>query len=198
MQRLVVASANRGKLREFGAMLAPLGIELVAQAALGVQSADEPFLTFVENALTKARHAAASTGLPALADDSGVCCRALGGAPGVRSARFAGENATDAENNAELLRQLCGIADRSAHYVCVLVAVRSASDPDPLIADARWPGSIIDEPRGTNGFGYDPHFWLPALGRTAAELEPAHKNRISHRGRALVQLFEKIRLAGAL
>ena len=197
MRRLVVASANPGKLREFGALLAPLGIELVAQSTLGVQSADEPHQTFVENALAKARHAAASTGLPALADDSGVCCTALGGAPGVRSARFAGENATDAENNAELLRQLRGVADRSAYYVCVLVAVRSTSDPDPLIADAHWAGSIIDEPRGSNGFGYDPHFWLSDLTCTAAQLEPAHKNRISHRGRALVQLFEKIRLAGA-
>jgi XTP/dITP diphosphohydrolase len=198
VQRLVVASANPGKLREFGAMLAPLEIEVIAQATLGIQPADEPFLTFVENALAKARHAAASTGLPALADDSGVCCTALDGAPGVRSARFAGDNATDAQNNAELLRQLRGIADRSAHYACVLVAVRSASDPDPLIADARWPGVIVDEPRGANGFGYDPHFWLPELNCTAAELEPAHKNRISHRGRALAQLFEKIRLAGAL
>jgi XTP/dITP diphosphohydrolase len=198
VQRLVVASANPGKLRELGAMLAPLEIEVIAQATLGVQPADEPFLTFVENALAKARHAAASTGLPALADDSGVCCTALDGAPGVRSARFAGDNTTDAQNNAELLRQLRGIADRSAHYTCVLVAVRSASDPDPLIADARWPGAIIDEPRGANGFGYDPHFWLPELNCTAAELEPAHKNRISHRGRALAQLFEKIRLAGAL
>jgi XTP/dITP diphosphohydrolase len=193
--RLVLASDNPGKQREFGAMLRPLGVELVAQSTLGVLVGDEPFDTFVENALAKARHASAVTGLPALADDSGVCCAALGGAPGVRSARFAGNAATDRENNAELLRRLHGVVDRAAHYTCVLVAILSASDPDPLIADARWFGSIIDGARGSNGFGYDPHFWLPDLGCTVAELEPAHKNRISHRGRALALLVEKLRLA---
>lgn len=176
-------------------MLAPLGLELVAQSTLGIRAADEPFHTFVENALAKARHASAVAGLPALADDSGVCCAALGGAPGVRSARLAGDDATDSENNAELLRRLDGVAQRAAHYTCVLVAVLSAADPDPVIADARWPGSIIDEARGSNGFGYDPYFWLPELGCTVAELEPAHKNRMSHRGRALAQLVEKLRLA---
>ena len=193
MPRFVLASDNPGKQREFGAMLAPLGVELIAQSTLGVRAADEPFHTFVENALAKARHASAATHLPALADDSGVCCDALDGAPGVRSARFAGDTANDAQNNLELLRRLRGVANRTAHYTCVLVAVRSAADPDPVIADARWPGSIIDEPRGSNGFGYDPHFWLPDLNCTAAELDPAHKNRISHRGRALVELVAKLR-----
>lgn len=175
-------------------MLMPLDVHVVAQAELGVAAADEPFQTFVENALAKARHASAATGLPALADDSGVCCAALDGAPGVHSARFAGPNATDAQNNAELVNRLRGKTDRSAHYTCVLVALRFASDPDPLITEARWPGSIIDVPRGANGFGYDPHFWLTDLRCSAAELEPAHKNRISHRGRALAQLLDRLRL----
>jgi XTP/dITP diphosphohydrolase len=194
VQRFVLASDNAGKQREFSAMLAPLGVELVAQSALGVTPAAEPFHTFVENALAKARHASAATGLPALADDSGVCCTALDGAPGVRSARFAGEGATDTQNNAELLRRLHGSNDRAAHYTCVLVALRSDADPEPVIAEARWSGSIIDVPRGANGFGYDPHFWLAELNCTAAELDPAHKNRISHRGRALALLIERLRV----
>lgn len=195
MRRLVLASDNPGKLREFNALFAPLGVELVAQGSLGVTAADEPHATFVENALAKARHAATVSGLPALADDSGVCCTALGGAPGVRSARFSGEGATDQRNNVELLRRLAGVADRSAHYTCVLVALRAGDDPDPLIADARWPGSIVDTPRGTHGFGYDPYFWLPDVGCTAAELDPARKNRISHRGQALAILMDKLRRA---
>jgi XTP/dITP diphosphohydrolase len=194
VQRFVLASDNPGKQREFSAMLAPLGVELVAQSALGVTPAAEPFHTFVENALAKARHASAATGLPALADDSGVCCAVLDGAPGVRSARFAGEGATDTQNNAELLRRLQGSDDRAAHYTCVLVALRSDADPEPVIAEARWSGSIIEVPRGANGFGYDPHFWLAELNCTAAELDPAHKNRISHRGRALAQLIERLRV----
>jgi XTP/dITP diphosphohydrolase len=195
VRRLVLASDNPGKQREFAAMLAPLGVELVAQGALGIRAADEPFHTFVENALAKARHASEATGMAALADDSGVCCEALGGAPGVRSARFAGEGATDVQNNAELIRQLQRVTDRAAHYTCVLVAVRSALDPDPVIAEARWAGSIIDSPRGSNGFGYDPHFWLAEQNCTAAELAPAQKNRISHRGRALEELVGKLRRA---
>ncbi|HUL64653.1 MAG TPA: RdgB/HAM1 family non-canonical purine NTP pyrophosphatase [Burkholderiaceae bacterium] len=195
VRRLVLASDNPGKQREFAAMLAPLGVELVAQGALGVRAADEPFHTFVENALAKARHASEETGLAAVADDSGVCCEALGGAPGVRSARFAGEGATDSQNNAEMIRRLQGIADRAAHYTCVLVAVRSPLDPDPVIADARWAGTIIDSPRGSNGFGYDPHFWLAEQNCTAAELAPEQKNRISHRGRALEELVGKLRRA---
>jgi XTP/dITP diphosphohydrolase len=194
MRRLVLASDNPGKLREFGALLAPLGVEVIAQGALGIRAAAEPHVTFVENALAKARHAAAASGLAALADDSGLCCAALHGEPGVRSARFAGEAATDADNNRELLLRLAGSADRRAHYTCVLVAVRSAHDPEPLIAEARWHGEVIDAPRGANGFGYDPLFWLPDLGCTAAELAPEQKNRISHRALALAELARKLKL----
>jgi len=192
MRRLVLASDNRGKLREFAALLAPLGIEVLPQRSLGVAPAEEPHTTFVENALAKARHAASSTGLPALADDSGLCCVALDGAPGVRSARFAGEGASDAENNAALVRALQPFADRRGHYTCVLVAVRGAVDPEPLIADARWPGEVIVAPRGGHGFGYDPHFWLPGEGCTAAELAPEVKNRISHRGLAMREMARRL------
>src|SRR5512140_272014 len=171
--RLVLASGNSGKLREFARLLAPLGIEVVSQQELGVPPAEEPHITFMENALAKARHAALLTGLPALADDSGICAAALRGAPGVLSARFAGEPADDGRNNAELLRRLAHEKDRRAHYTCVLAAVRSADDPEPLIADARWHGVIIDAPRGRGGFGYDPLFLLPGVGKTAAELDPA-------------------------
>ena len=192
MRRLVLASDNAGKLREFRALLQPLAIEVVAQRELGIAPAEEPHLTFVENALAKARHASAFARLPALADDSGLCCAALDGAPGVRSARFAGDAANDASNNAELVRRLASHADRRAHYVCVLVALRSHDDPEPLIADARWHGEIVVVPRGANGFGYDPHFLLPELGKSAAELEPAHKNRISHRGVAMAEMARKL------
>jgi len=192
VQRLVLASDNRGKLREFAALLAPLGIEVLPQRSLGVEPAEEPHATFVENALAKARHAAAATGLPALADDSGLCCFALDGAPGVRSARFAGEGASDAENNAALICALRPFADRRGHYTCVLVAVHSAADPEPLISDARWHGEVIDPPSGSNGFGYDPHFWLPGQGCTAAELAPEVKNRVSHRGMAMRELARKL------
>jgi len=185
VRRLVLASDSSGKLREFAALLAPLGIEVLPQRRLGVAPADEPHATFVENALAKARHAAVSTGLPALADDSGLCCVALGGAPGVRSARFAGEGAGDAANNEALVRALAPFDDRRAHYTCVLVAVRGATDPEPLITDARWHGEVIDAPRGSNGFGYDPHFWLPGQACTAAELAPEAKNRMSHRALAM-------------
>jgi XTP/dITP diphosphohydrolase len=195
VRRLILASDNPGKQREFAAMLAPLDVQLIAQSALGVQAAAEPFQTFVENALAKARHASEKSGLAALADDSGVCCEALDGAPGVRSARFAGAGANDAQNNAELLRRLQAVNDRRAHYTCVLVALQSALDPDPVIAQARWHGSIIDTPRGTNGFGYDPYFWVDELGCTAAELAPDHKNRISHRALALAELVAKLRVA---
>ncbi|MGE5338372.1 MAG: RdgB/HAM1 family non-canonical purine NTP pyrophosphatase [Gemmatimonadota bacterium] len=192
MRRLVLASDNPGKLREFRALLAPLGIEIVAQRELGVSAAEEPHQTFVENALAKARHASAHTGLPALADDSGLCCVALGGAPGVRSARFAGDGGSDAANNAELIRRLASCNDRRGHYTCVLVALRSRDDPEPLIADARWQGEIVAQARGANGFGYDPHFLLPELGKTAAELETEHKNRISHRGLAMSDMARKL------
>ena len=192
MKRLVLASGNAGKLREFRELLAPLSVEVISQAELAIATAEEPFATFIENALAKARHASAASGLPALADDSGLSCPALGGAPGVRSARFAGVDATDAQNNAHLLRQLDGHADRSGHYTCVLVAVRAADDPEPLIAEARWYGRILKAPRGDGGFGYDPYFLIPELDRTAAELTTEHKNRISHRGQAMALLAEQI------
>ena len=191
-RRIVLASNNPGKLAEFGQLLAPLAAEVVAQGALGVGAAEEPFATFIENALTKARHAAAATGLPALADDSGLCCRALGGAPGVRSARFAGEPASDGDNNHELLRRLRDVADRAGHYTCVLVAVAGADDPEPLVAEGRWHGVIATAPSGRNGFGYDPLFRVEG-GRTAGELEAAEKNRLSHRGIAARALIELLR-----
>jgi XTP/dITP diphosphohydrolase len=192
--RLVLASGNAGKLREFRSLLAPLAIDVVSQAALGIAPAEEPHPTFVENALAKARHASAQSGLPALADDSGLCCMALGGAPGVRSARFAGVegNDADAANNRLLIERLRDVQDRRGHYVCVLVAVRAADDPEPVIAEARWHGELVAQPRGAHGFGYDPHFLLPELGRTAAELTPEEKNRISHRGRAMQQLLLRL------
>lgn len=192
MRRLVLASDNPGKLREFRELLAPLSIEVIAQRELGVAAAEEPHDTFMENALAKARHASRHARLPALADDSGLCCQALAGAPGVRSARFAGPVASDAANNAELVRRLAQTADRRAHYICVLVALRSDDDPEPLVADARWRGEIVADPRGKHGFGYDPHFWLPELGMTAAELEPGQKNRISHRALAMADLAHKL------
>ncbi len=191
-QRLVLASNNAGKLKEFAQLLAPIGFELHPQGEFDVPEAEEPFGTFVENALAKARHAARLTGLPALADDSGVCVNALGGAPGVYSARYAGEPKSDARNSEKLVADLAQHADKSAYYYCVLVYVRHADDPQPVIADGMWRGEIIDTPRGSNGFGYDPHFLIPALGKTTAELEPAIKNAHSHRGQALRALVEKL------
>jgi XTP/dITP diphosphohydrolase len=193
--RVVLASGNAGKLRELGALLAPLGVELVPQGQLGIGDADEPHPTFVENAIAKARHASAASGLPALADDSGICVHALGGAPGVYSARYAmlaGGPKDDAANNARLVGELAAHADRSAHYYCVLVLVRSADDPQPLIAEGSWHGEVIAQPRGSGGFGYDPHFLLPALGRTAAELSADEKNRVSHRAQAMRALLERL------
>ena len=204
MKRLVLASGNPGKLREFRQMLAPLGLEIVPQAELGIGEADEPHATFVENALAKARHASAASGLPAFADDSGICVAALGGAPGVQSARYAGPPAAgsptgreeqDARNNDKLVAALAGAADRSAHDYCVIVLVRHAADPEPLIAEGRWRGEVTREPRGANGFGYDPYFLVPELGRTAAELDSEQKNAISHRGRAIAQLVSQLREA---
>jgi XTP/dITP diphosphohydrolase len=205
LKKLVLASGNPGKLREFRQMLAPLGFEVVPQGALGIADADEPHATFVENALAKARHAAASSGLPAFADDSGICVPTLGGAPGVQSARYAGappagapggREEQDARNNSKLIAALAGAVDRRAHYYCVIVLVRRADDPEPLIAEGRWHGEVVAEPRGTNGFGYDPYFLVPGLDRTAAELDPAEKNDISHRGRAMAQLLLQLRDAG--
>lgn len=192
-QRLVLASNNAGKLKEFAQLLAPIGFELHPQGEFDVPEAEEPHATFVENALAKARHAARLTGLPALADDSGVCVNALGGAPGVYSARFAGEPKSDARNNEKMIAELAGQADKSAYYYCVLVYVRHADDPQPVIADGIWRGEMIDTARGSNGFGYDPYFLLPSLGKTAAELSSDEKNAISHRGQALRALVEKLR-----
>jgi XTP/dITP diphosphohydrolase len=198
---LVLASSNPGKLRELESLLGPLGIEIVPQEWLGVPDADEPHGTFVENALAKARHASRKTRLAALADDSGICVHALDGEPGVRSARFAAElavrsvdrEAVDARNNEKLMRLLAEKQDRRAHYYCVIVLLRHAEDPEPVIAEGSWAGEIIQEPRGANGFGYDPHFFLPDLGKTAAELDPAQKNLISHRGKALRRLLAKLK-----
>jgi XTP/dITP diphosphohydrolase len=192
ISRLVIASSNEGKLREFRRLLEPLGIEVIAQATLGIADADEPHATFVENALAKAKHASAAAALPALADDSGLCVRALGGAPGVQSARYAGEPKSDARNNAMLIAALQGVGDRRAHYACVLVLVRHAGDPEPIIADGAWHGTIVDTPRGTGGFGYDPHFEDAATGMTGAELPLARKNELSHRGKAMRALIGKL------
>ncbi|WP_426110085.1 RdgB/HAM1 family non-canonical purine NTP pyrophosphatase [Massilia sp. PWRC2] len=194
-QALVLASNNAGKLREFGQILAPLGFQLHPQDQFGVPEAEEPFFTFVENALAKARHAARLTGLPALADDSGVCVNALGGAPGVWSARYAGEPKSDASNSAKLVADLAVHTDKSAYYYCVLVYVRHADDPQPVIADGVWRGTISASARGEHGFGYDPHFWLATLGKSAAELTPLEKNAVSHRGQALRALVAKLAAA---
>jgi XTP/dITP diphosphohydrolase len=191
--RLVVATGNPGKLRELAAMLSPLGIESVAQSALSVPEAEEPFPTFIENALAKARNAAQHTGLPALADDSGILADALAGAPGVQSARFAGEPKSDQRNNRKLVELLRTASTRTAHYYCVIVVVRDPLDPQPLIAEGQWRGEIVFEPRGSRGFGYDPYFLLPELGMTAAELPMEQKNKISHRGKALAALVSRIR-----
>ena len=192
-QRLILASNNAGKLKEFAQLLAPIGFELHPQGEFNVPEAEEPFGTFVENALAKARHAARLTGLPALADDSGVCVNALGGAPGVHSARYAGVPKSDARNSEKLIEDLAGIEDKSAYYYCVLVYVRHADDPQPVIADGVWRGQIIDEARGAGGFGYDPHFLLAQFGKTAAELEAHEKNAVSYRGQALRALVEKLK-----
>jgi len=196
VNKVVVASNNPGKLRELAALLAPLGIEALAQSEFHVTEAEEPHETFLENALAKARNAARSTGLAALADDSGLCVPALNGEPGVHSAHYAGRGGSreerDARNNAKLAEALRDRADRAAYYYCALVLVRFHEDPTPLFADGTWWGEIALEPRGANGFGYDPWF-VTSSGRTAAELDPDRKNRESHRARALVALAEKIR-----
>ncbi|MEO6985964.1 MAG: RdgB/HAM1 family non-canonical purine NTP pyrophosphatase [Paralcaligenes sp.] len=191
--QVVLASNNAGKLKEFSAILSRVGITMVAQGDLGVPEAEEPFCTFIENALTKARHASRQTGLPALADDSGLCVDSLDGAPGVYSARYAlrnGGEKSDAANNRYLIQALAGHDNRSASYVAVLVYLRSADDPQPIVAEGIWKGEIVDKPRGIAGFGYDPHFYLPDLGKTVAELAPAEKNRLSHRAQALVKLLQ--------
>ncbi len=195
--RLVLASHNPGKLREIRELLAPLEIDVVEQSDLGIPEADEPHETFLENALAKARHASRAAGLPALADDSGLCVEALGGAPGVHSAYFAGRAGSreerDARNNAKLLAETAGLADRRAHYHCVMVLLRHADDPQPVVAEGLWRGEIAAAPRGEGGFGYDPLFYLREYGLTAAQLAPRDKNRTSHRGRALARLIERLR-----
>ena len=195
MKKLVIASNNQGKLREFQHMLAPLGIEVLTQAQLGIEEAEEPHCTFVENALAKARHVSRESGLPALADDSGICVSALGGAPGVLSARYAGEPKSDRRNNDKLLQALQGVTDRRAHYYCVLVLVRHADDPQPIIAEGEWHGEIAQEERGEGGFGYDPLFWLPELGKMSAELSRDEKAQLSHRAKALNILLQRLRSA---
>ncbi|MFN3987833.1 MAG: RdgB/HAM1 family non-canonical purine NTP pyrophosphatase [Rhodocyclaceae bacterium] len=192
IESLVLASNNPKKAREMNELLAPLGITVVSQGDLGVPEAEEPHATFVENALAKARNAAAHTGLPAIADDSGLCVAALGGAPGVQSARYAGEPRSDARNNALLIERLDGVADRSAWFYSVVVLVRHADDPQPLIADGEWHGTILEAPRGEQGFGYDPLFYIPELEQTAAELDARLKNTLSHRGAAMRHLLQRL------
>ncbi len=193
-QQLVIASGNPGKLRELSALLEPLGYELHPQSEFAVPEAEETGTTFVENAIIKARNAARHSGLPAVADDSGIEVDALGGAPGVYSARFSGPGASDGKNNALLVEKLRDVpeAERTARYRAVIVYMRHADDPSPIICEGSWEGRIILEPRGEHGFGYDPHFWLDSHSCTSAELDPAEKNRLSHRGQALRSLVERL------
>ncbi|WP_287876590.1 RdgB/HAM1 family non-canonical purine NTP pyrophosphatase [Aquitalea sp.] len=191
--KLVLASNNAGKLREFSALLAPLGVTVIPQGQLNVPECPEPHYTFLENALEKARHASHVTGLPALADDSGICVEALGGKPGVLSARYAGEPKSDERNNAKLIEKLQGKENRRAWYYCVLVLVRHADDPQPLVADGMWLGEVQDTAAGEGGFGYDPYFYLPEFGCTVAQLAAEDKNRVSHRGKAMQAMLSKLR-----
>lgn len=193
LSKVVLASNNSGKLREFKMMLEQVGIEILPQGDLAIPASEEPHATFIENALEKARHASKASGLPALADDSGICVDALNGAPGIYSARFAGEPSNDANNNQKLITTLKGVQNRSAHFVCALVLVRHPLDPEPTIAIGKWHGEIIDSPRGEGGFGYDPHFYIPGLGKTAAELSAEEKNQLGHRGLALKQLITQLK-----
>jgi len=189
-RKWLLASNNDGKRKEFAALLEPIGISLISQGELAIPEAPEPYLTFLENALAKARHAARLSGLPSLADDSGLCVDALGGAPGVHSARYAGEPKSDARNNALLLERMAGIADRRAAFVCTLVLIRHAEDPDPIVAQGRWPGNIVQQPSGSGGFGYDPLFWINELSCTSADLSSQQKNSLSHRAQAMRRLIE--------
>ena len=194
--KIVLASNNAKKLVELQALFAPLGVELVTQGSLGIPEAEEPFHTFVENALTKARHAAKLSGLPALADDSGLAVDALGGAPGVLSARYAtlfGQPKSDADNNRVLLEKMQGRAGRTARFVCALVAVKSEADPEPLIAMGRWQGHILQSLEGEGGFGYDPLLFIPSEGRSVGQMSAEEKNRLSHRALASVDLARQMR-----
>ncbi|MBB5191851.1 XTP/dITP diphosphohydrolase [Silvimonas terrae] len=196
MKRIVLASNNTGKVKEFRHLFAQLDLEIVPQGELNVPEAEEPFFTFIENALTKARHASRLTGLPALADDSGICVATLGGAPGVFSARYAGEPKSDARNNEKLLAALAGNEDRRAWYYAALVLVRHADDPQPLIADGSCHGYVLQAPQGEGGFGYDPLFLVPQYNRSVAQLTQEEKGLISHRGKALAALMAKLREEG--
>lgn len=201
-KKLILASNNAKKLRELQSLIAPLGIELVTQSSLGISEAEEPHVTFVENALAKARHAAREGQGPAIADDSGLCVSALGGAPGVRSARYAvdagripegaGRELIDPANNAWLLDQMATQTHRHAHFTCLLVAVRHADDPEPLIAEGHWAGELLHAPQGEHGFGYDPLLWLPSYQQSAAQLAPELKNSVSHRALACQRLLQLI------
>jgi XTP/dITP diphosphohydrolase len=194
MHRIVLASSNPGKLREFNALFADSGCEVVTQASLGIDDVEETGLTFVENALLKARHAARVSGLPALADDSGLCVEALNGAPGLYSARYAGGHGDSAANNAKLLQTLDGMPpdQRRAFFMCALVLLRHATDPTPLIVEGRWHGRVLEAPRGPGGFGYDPLFLPDGQTQSAAELDPALKNRLSHRVQAMAKLQARL------
>jgi XTP/dITP diphosphohydrolase len=192
VKSIVLASGNPGKKAEIEQLLAPFGTRVITQVELGITEAEEPHDSFRENALAKARHVSFATRLPALADDSGLCVDALAGAPGVRSARYAGEPNSDQRNNEKLLAEMSAHEDRRAHYVCVLVLMRGPGDTQPLVAEAEWHGEIARTPRGSGGFGYDPCFYLKDLDKTAAELAPEEKNRISHRGQALQKLLEML------
>ncbi|MEO7255500.1 MAG: RdgB/HAM1 family non-canonical purine NTP pyrophosphatase [Casimicrobium sp.] len=192
LKKLVIATGNLKKLKEFERLLSPLGIEVIAQSAFNVPEAPEPHCTFLENALAKARNAARHTGLPSLADDSGICVHALGGNPGVNSAYYAGQHKSDADNNAKLIANLRGITDRRAHYTALLALVMSENDPEPIIAEGRWDGEIIDAPLGDGGFGYDPYFLDPQLGLTGAEMPIDEKGVRSHRGKALAKLIAEL------
>ena len=198
LQKIVIASSNQGKLIEIQSLLQRTGIEVLAQSAFNVSEAEEPHCTFIENALAKARHASHLTGLPALSDDSGICVDALHGLPGVLSARYACDHnnhqKSDSANNAKLLQAMLNEPNRRAHYYCVIVLVKYPQDPQPLIAEGVWQGEILTEVRGNFGFGYDPIFLDVASGKTGAELDLEIKNRISHRGKALQQLLEKLKI----
>jgi len=197
MQKVVLATGNPGKVRELAELLSAFGLDIVAQTDLGVESAEETGLTFIENAILKARHAAQITGLPAIADDSGLAVKALGGAPGIYSARYAGEGASDRENLEKLLNALETVPDgeRQAQFHCVLVYLRHAEDPTPLVCHGSWAGEITRSAAGEGGFGYDPIFYVPELGKTAAELSKTEKGAVSHRGKALTLLLEAMRNA---
>ena len=192
-KKIVLASLNPGKLREFRDLFKSLDIDLISQGDLKIAAASEPYSTFLENALGKARQAAQLSGLPSIADDSGICVDALNGAPGIYSARFSGENATDEQNNQHLLSLLKNEVNRKAKYFCALVYLRHANDPEPIIACGSWQGEIIDTARGSHGFGYDPYFYIPEYGMTVAELDPALKNKISHRALAMQEMLNKMK-----